>query len=127
MVDDSSHGFDLDPEAAFQRVVVLADDGASLRVPSPVVTEARDGVESVRGSVTAREAETRLTGQTVEPTDGVGRDPAGAGGRCPTKGAGRRPGVAGDSGGNAFQRTGSETTDTPGRRGVFRLETSVHI
>lgn len=71
MIVDSSYIFELDTEAAFQKGVALAEDGVSLRVPTPVITEVRYGVESVRGSATAREVENRLTGQTVEPVDEV--------------------------------------------------------
>lgn len=71
MIVDSSYIFELDAEAAFQKGVALAEDGVALRVPTPVVTEVRYGVESVRGSATAREVENRLMGQTVEPVDEV--------------------------------------------------------
>jgi hypothetical protein len=71
VIVDSSYIFELDSEAAFQKGVTLAEDGVALRVPTPVITEVRYGVESVRGSATAREVENRLMGQTVEPVDEV--------------------------------------------------------
>lgn len=71
MIVDSSYVFELDSEVAFQKGVTLAENGVPLRVPTPVITEVRYGVESVRGSAAAREVENRLMGQTVEPVDEV--------------------------------------------------------
>lgn len=69
MIVDSSYVFELDTEPAFRTGVELAEAGVQLRVPAPVVAEVRYGVESVRGSATAREVENRLMGGTVEPID----------------------------------------------------------
>ncbi|MEF8820618.1 MAG: PIN domain-containing protein [Haloferacaceae archaeon] len=69
MILDSSYIFELDSEDAFQRGVELAESGVTQRVPTPVVAEVRYGVESERGSATARAVENRLMGQTVEPVD----------------------------------------------------------
>jgi predicted nucleic acid-binding protein len=66
---DSSYIFELDSEDAFQRGVELAESGVKRRIPTPVVAEVRYGVESERGSATARAVENRLMGQTVEPVD----------------------------------------------------------
>jgi len=57
VIVDSSYIFELDSEAAFQNGVALAEGGVTLHVPTPVITEVRYGVESVRGRETAREAE----------------------------------------------------------------------
>ena len=69
MIVDSSYIFELDADAAFQKGVALAEDGVQQRIPTPVITEVRYGVESVRGSATARQVENRLMGQTVEVVD----------------------------------------------------------
>ncbi|MFB6161766.1 MAG: PIN domain-containing protein [Haloferacaceae archaeon] len=69
MIVDSSYIFELDTETAFQKGVELAEDGVQQRVPTPVIAEVRYGVESVRGSATARRVENRLMGQTVEVVD----------------------------------------------------------
>lgn len=69
MIVDSSYIFELDSDAAFQKGVELAEAGVLQRVPTPVITEVRYGVESVRGTATARQIENRLVGQTVEVID----------------------------------------------------------
>lgn len=69
MIVDSSYVFELDTDAAFQKGVDLAEASVHLRVPTPVITEVRYGVETARGSATARQVENRLMGQTVEAID----------------------------------------------------------
>lgn len=69
MIVDSSYIFELDSDAAFQTGVELVEAGVLHRVPTPVIMEVRYGVESVRGTATARQIENRLMGQTVEVID----------------------------------------------------------